>query len=99
MREVIILLYMTTIIKGIVNFMTHSKHVNVVDQPVTGYLDHVAMARSYGVLKPVRGKIDVSLRNDSKADNPPKVDYCGRDHSSKCCLSSFGAKANRVQVR
>ena len=30
-----------------------------------GYSDHIAMARSYGVLKPGRGKIDVYLRDHS----------------------------------
>ena len=59
MREVIILLFVTTMVKGIANLMTHSKCMNVVVEPVMGYLDHIAMARSYGVLKPGRGKIDV----------------------------------------
>ena len=39
--------------------------MNVVFQPFTGYLDHVAIARSYGVLKLERCKIDVCLRNHS----------------------------------
>ena len=56
---------MITVVKGIVNLMTHSKHMNVVVKPVMEYLDHIAMARSYGVLKPGRGKIDVCLRNHS----------------------------------
>ena len=45
--------------------MTHSKCLNVVDDPVMGYSEQTAMARSYGVLKPGRGKIDVCLRNHS----------------------------------
>ena len=45
------------------NLITHSRCVNVVVEPVTGYSDHIATARSYGVLKPGRGKIDVCLRN------------------------------------
>ena len=39
MREVIILLFVTIVVKGIVNLMTHSKYMNVVVEPVTGYLD------------------------------------------------------------
>ena len=54
---------MTIIVKGIVNLTTHSKCVNVVVESVMGYSDHIATARSYGVLKPGRGKIDVCLRN------------------------------------
>ena len=50
---------MTTVVKDIVNLM------NVAVKPVTGYVDHVFTARSYGVLKPGRGKIDVYLRNHS----------------------------------
>ena len=65
MREVIILPFMTIIAKGITNLMTHSKCMNVVVKPVIGYLDHVAMARYYGVMKSGRGKIDVCLRNHS----------------------------------
>ena len=45
--------------------MMHSKCLNVVVEPVTGYLEQIATARSYGVLKPRRGKIDVCLRNHS----------------------------------
>ena len=45
------------------DLMTHSKCVNVVVELVTGYMEHIAPARSYGVLKPGRGKIDVCLRN------------------------------------
>ena len=62
-REVIVQPFMTTIVKGITNLMTHSKCMNVVAEPFRGYSDHIAMARSYGVLKLGRGKIDVCLRN------------------------------------
>ena len=73
MREVLILPFVTTVVKGIAKLMTHSKHVNVVVKPVMCYSDHIAMARSYGVLKPGRGKIDVCLRNHSpKQITPPK---------------------------
>ena len=64
-REVIILAFMITVVKDITNLMTHSKCVNVVVEPVTGYLDDTAMARSYGVLKAGRGIIDDCLRNHS----------------------------------
>ena len=49
--EVVIPPFGTTVVKGIVNFATHSKCLNVVVEPVTGYSEHIAMATSYGVLK------------------------------------------------
>ena len=55
----------TTVVKGNTNMTTHSKCLNVVVESVTGYLEHIAMARSYGVLKPERCKIDVCIRNHS----------------------------------
>ena len=58
-REVLILPFLTTVVKGIMNLMTHLQCMNVVVQPVTRYSEHIAMAISYGVLKPQRGKIDV----------------------------------------
>ena len=51
MREVIIPPCVTTVVKGITNLTTHSKCMSVVVEPVMGYLDHVAMARSDGLLK------------------------------------------------
>ena len=50
---------MTNVVKGITKLMTHSKCMNVVVKPVMGYLDHIATTRSYGLLKPGSGKIDV----------------------------------------
>ena len=55
----------TTVVKGMVDLTTHSKYLSVVVEPVTGYSEHIAMARSYGELKPGKGKIDVCLRNHS----------------------------------
>ena len=51
--------------KGHYELDNTSRYVNVVVEPVIGYSDHIAMARSYGILKPGRGKIDVCLRNHS----------------------------------
>ena len=65
MRDVVIQLFATTIVKGIANLMMHSKCMNVVVEPVTGYFDHIAMTRYYGVLKWGRGRIDVCFRNHS----------------------------------
>ena len=65
-REVMTALFMTTVVKGTANLKTHSKYMNVVVKPVMGYLDHIAMARSYGILTPGRGKIDVCLKNHSE---------------------------------
>ena len=45
--------------------MMHSKCMNVIMKPNTGYLYHVTTARSYGVLKPGVGKVDVCLQNHS----------------------------------
>ena len=64
-REVVILLFGTTVVKGITNLKTQSKYFNVVVESVLGYLECIATARSYGVLKSGRGKIDICLRNDS----------------------------------
>ena len=65
MKGAVILLFVTIVVKGIAKLMTHSKHMNVVVEPVMRYSDLVAMARSYGALKPGRGKIDFCLRNHS----------------------------------
>ena len=64
-RDVLIPPFVTTVVKGITNLETHSKCMNVVVKPVTGYSDHIGKARSYGVLKPGRGKILICLRNHS----------------------------------
>ena len=67
-----------TIVKSLVNLTTHSKCLNVVVEPVTGYSEHISIAKSYGVLKPRRGKIDVSLRNHSvKQITLPKQTFVG----------------------
>ena len=65
MREIVILPFGITVVKGIVNLTIHSKCLNVVVELVTGYSEHIAMARSYGVLKLGRGKNDICLRNCS----------------------------------
>ena len=57
--------FATTVEKGIVKLTTHSKYLNVIVEPDTGYSEHIALARSYGVLKPERCKIDICLRNHS----------------------------------
>ena len=97
-REVIILPFGTTVVKGSTNLMTHSKCLNVAVEPVIGYLEHNAMARWHGVLKPGRGKIGcLPLESQCKADNPPIADYCGRDCSSQHHPGSLGTKAKRAQ--
>ena len=45
-REVVILLFMTTVVKGITNMMKHSKCMIVVVEPAMGYWDNIVMARS-----------------------------------------------------
>ena len=64
-REVIILPFWSTVVKGIMNLMIHSKCLNVVAEPVLGYSEHNAITRSFGIFKPGRGKFDVCLRNHS----------------------------------
>ena len=39
--------------------------MDVVIEQITGYLDHIAMARSYSVLRQGVGKISVCLGNQS----------------------------------
>ena len=65
MKEVKIPPFETTVVKGMVNLITHSKCLSVVVKPVVGYSEHIATARSYGVLRPGEGEIDVYLRNHS----------------------------------
>ena len=63
--EVMIPPFGTTVVKDILNFTTCLKCLNVIVEPVIGYSKHIAMTRSYWVLKPGRSKIDVCLRNHS----------------------------------
>ena len=64
-REVIILPFRTTMVKGTASLKSHSKCVNVVAEPVVEYSEHISMTRLYGLLKPGRGKFDVCPRNHS----------------------------------
>ena len=66
MKEVIILPFTATVVKGIANLMTYSKCMHVVIEPLMGYSDHIATARPYGVLRAGRGKIDVCLSHSAK---------------------------------
>ena len=61
----VILPFMTIMVKGAAKLMTHSKCVNVIVEPIVDYLDHIATARSYGVLTPGVGKVDICLQNHS----------------------------------
>ena len=84
---------MTTVVKGIMNLMTHSKCMNVVVKPVIGYLDHTAMDRSYGVLKPRRDKIDVCFRNHSgKQITFPKCTAVGEITGANIILALLAPK-------
>ena len=86
-REVVILLFRTTVVKGITNLMTYSKCLNVVE-PDTEYLEHIATARSYGVIKPGRGNIDVCLRNHSvKQITLPKWTAVGETAAANIILA------------
>ena len=72
LRKVIILPFGTTVVKGITNLLTHPKCLNVVVELILSYLEHIAMATSYGVLKPGRGKIDICLKNHSARQITPQ---------------------------
>ena len=65
MREVVIPPFGTTVVKGIANFTTHSKCLSVLLEAVAEYSEHITMARSYGVLRRGKGKINVCLRSHS----------------------------------
>ena len=65
MRKVVIPPFMTIVAKGVAKLMTHSKCMNVIIKPTIGYTDHTVMVRSYGVLRPGVGKVNVCLRNHS----------------------------------
>ena len=56
MREFVIPPFVTNIVKGVAKFTTHSRHINAVIEPIVGYSAQIAMARSYGVLRPGIGK-------------------------------------------
>ena len=65
MREVVMPPLATIMVKGAVKLMRYSKCMNVVVEPIVGYSDHIAIAGSYGVLRPGVGKVNVYLRNHS----------------------------------
>ena len=99
MRKVMIPLFETTIVEGIVNLRTHSKCLSVVES-VAGYSEHISMARSYQVLRPGKGKIDVCLRNHSvKQVMLLKVDCSRRNGTSQHYSSSTGAEVHRAWGR
>ena len=56
---------MAIVVKGAAKLIMHSKHMNVIVELIAGFSDHVAMARSYGVLRPGVNKVDGCLENHS----------------------------------
>ena len=56
---------MTIMVEGFAKLMTHSKHMNVVIEPIVGYVDHIAMTGSNGILRLGVGGINVCLTNHS----------------------------------
>ena len=65
MQTVVILPFTTIRVKGVAQLITHSRYMNVIIKPNAGNSDHVTIERSYGVLKPGLGKVDVCLQNHS----------------------------------
>ena len=51
MKEVIIPPLMTTVVTSMIDLTAHLNSLNVVVEPVFGYSEHIAMARSYGRAK------------------------------------------------
>ena len=65
MKEVMIPPLMTTVVTGTMDLTTHSNSLNIFVEPGFGYSEHIAMARSYGELRPEMGKIDICPQNHS----------------------------------
>ena len=61
MQKVVILPFMHLVVKGAAQLTMHSTHMKVIVEPIAGCSDHAAIARSYGVLRPGIGKVDVCL--------------------------------------
>ena len=78
------------------NLITQAKCLNVVVELVMGYSEHIVMARSYGVLKPGRDKIDVFLRNHSAKQIILSKQTAVGEWSSQHHSGSVGAEANRA---
>ena len=94
MREVKTPLFETTVVKGIVNSATHLKCLSVVVKPIAGYLEHIATARSYGVLRPGKGEINICLRNHRvKQVILPKQTAVGKISPSNIIPSLLASKA------
>ena len=78
------------------NLVTHSKCLNVVVEPATGYLVHIAMARSYWVFKPERGKIDVCLKNNSAKQLTLPKQIAIRETAAANIILTLGTKTIRA---
>ena len=65
MMEGVIPPFVTTVVKTVAKLMTHSKCMNVVIEPIVGYLDYTVTPRSSGVLRKGVGKVDFCLRYHS----------------------------------
>ena len=64
-REGVIPPLMTTVVTGMADLTIHSNSLSVIVEPIFGYSEHIAMARTYGELRPGTGKIDICLQNHS----------------------------------
>ena len=65
MREVMTPPLMTIVVTGIADLTTHSNSLSVIVEPIVGYSEHIATARTYGELRPGTGKIDICPWNCS----------------------------------
>ena len=72
MREVVIWPLLTTVVTVMADLATHLKLMSVVVEPVIGYSEHIATARTYGELRPWKGKIDVCPRNHNARQVTPR---------------------------
>ena len=97
MMTVVIPPFATIMVKRVVTLTTYSKCVNVIVKPILGYVDHIAMARSYGVLRPGVGKVNVCLRNHSaKQITLPKQTAVGEIAVANAILSLLALRPIRM---
>ena len=65
MREVVIPPLMTTVVTGMADLTAHSNSLTVIVEPIFGYSEYIATARTYGESRLGMGKIDICLQSHS----------------------------------
>ena len=99
MREAVIPSFITIMVKSIAKLMTHSKYMNMVIGPIVGYSDHIVIARSYDVLRPGEGKVNICLRNDNAKQNTlPKWAAVGEIAVANAILALLPPKSTEKEA-